>query len=407
VDSQAPELAIALPDAMTAQLKLLLFVGDFAGGGTQHYVLRLLRGLDRNRFQPTVGCFVAGGPLLRETQALSPIVPFPLSGHLFDAKGIAAVLRLARLIRRERFDVVHTLSDRANVFGLLACALARPRGVVASQRAFDPVYDGFTYASPSLVRLSRFLFRHVPTRLTVNNPVIAEHLERVVGIARERIRIIRNGVDTERFAPRVKDLRLAAELGLTGKGATIGIVARLAARKGHVPLLDAVESFTPLDRPTLVIAGEGPLSASLDAEIRRRSLERFVRRVGFVQDPARLYNVLDVFCLPTTFAEGTPTALVEALSSGVPAIVSDLRQIRSVVTHERTALVVDPAKPSDIAAAIRRLLDEPQLRRRLTENGRRLVLEGYSLETMVRESQAAYEEAIAVRVGPARRPAAS
>src|SRR2546430_12699992 len=115
---------IAPPDAMKAPRKLLFFVGDFAGGGTQHYVLRLLRGLDRSRFDPTVGCFVASGPLHREAQALSRVIPFPLSGHLFDAKGVAAMLRLARLIRREGFDVVHTLSDRANVFGLLACALA-------------------------------------------------------------------------------------------------------------------------------------------------------------------------------------------------------------------------------------------------------------------------------------------
>jgi glycosyltransferase involved in cell wall biosynthesis len=392
---------------MKGQRKLLFFVGDFAGGGTQQYMLRMLRGLDRSRFEPTVGCFATDGPLHREAQSLSPIIPFRLRGHLFDANGVLAMLRLARLIRREGFDVVHTLADRANVFGLLACALARPHGVVASQRALDPVHDGFTYASPLLIRLSRFLFRRVAMRLTVNNSVIAEHLERVVGVPSGRIRIIPNGVDTVRFAPRPADRALAAELGISGDGAVIGIVARLAARKGHVPLLDALEALAPADRPTLVIAGEGPLGASLDAEIRQRNLDAFVRRVGFVHDPTSLYNVLDAFCLPTTFAEGTPTALIEALSSGLPCIVSNLPQIRSIVTHEETALIVDPAKPAEIADAIRRLCHEPALRRRLTDNGRLLALERYSVETMVRESQAVYDEAIALGDGTSRSPAAS
>jgi glycosyltransferase involved in cell wall biosynthesis len=379
---------------MKSTRKILLVVGDFAGGGTQRYVLRLLERIDRSRFEPAVACFVPEGPLYPAAARLARIIPFPLKGHLFDATGLASLFRFVHMLRVERFDVVHTLSDRANVFGLLGCALARQRGIVASQRSFDPVTDGFTRAHPALLWLSRFLFRHVPHRITVNNAVIAEHLERAVGVARERIRVVENGVDTERFAPRPRDIALAGELRVSREQATLGIVARLAPRKGHVPLLDALESFPPSERPTLIAAGDGPLRADFDGEVHRRGLDEWVRRLGFVADPARLYNVFDAFCLPTTFAEGTPTALIEALSSGVASIVSDLPQLREVVEHGVSALFVNPARPDEIAAAVRRLAVEPELRERLQTAGRELALRRHSIESMIRESEAAYEEAL-------------
>ena len=378
---------------MSSTLKLLLFVGDFAGGGTQRYVLRLLESMDRGRFEPTVACFVPEGPLYDDTARLARVVPFPLRGHLFDSSGLAALLRFARMLRAERFDVVHTLSDRANVFGLLGCILARQRGVVASQRSFDPVTDGFTRAHPLLIALSRLLFCHVPGRITVNNRVIADHLDHTVGVPRERIRVIENGVDIERFAPRSRDARLAAELVVRADQRTVGIVARIAPRKGHVTMLAALERFAPTERPVLIVAGDGPLRSDFDAEVRRRALTDWVRRVGFVADPASLFNLFDAFCLPTTFAEGTPTALIEALASGVPAIVSDLPQLRSVVEERVTALLVHPDRPAEIAQALRHVSQDHELRLALQSNGRELVLRRHSLESMIRESEAAYIEA--------------
>ena len=379
---------------MKASYKILLFVGDFGGGGTQRYVLRLLERMDRRRFEPTIACFVPEGPLHAATARLAKVVPFPLRGHLFDSSGLAALLRFVRMLRAERFDIVHTLSDRANVFGLLGCMLARQRGVVASQRSFDPITDGFTRAHPFLISLSRFLFRRVPDRITVNNAVIADHLQRVVGIHRERIRVIENGVDADTFAPRPRDQRLAAELGLRPDQATVGIVARIAPRKGHVTMLAALEQFAPAERPVLITAGDGPFRADFEVEVRRRGLDHWVRPVGFVAEPASLYNLLDAFCLPTTFAEGTPTALIEALASGVASIVSDLPQLRSTVEDGVTALFVHPHHPDEIAGAIRRLSADRELRHRLQRMGRELVLRRHSLETMIQQSEAAYEEAL-------------
>lgn len=354
--------------------------------------MRILQGLDRHRFEPTVACFVATGPLHATAAETARIELFPLRGHLFDRQGLAQLARYCRMLRSERFDFVHTLSDRANVFGLIGCALTRQRRVVASQRTLDPVTDGFTQASPTLVWLSRMLFRRVTDRITVNNTWIAEHLKRVVRIPAERIRVIENGVDTERFAPRPGDPQLAAELDLPPDHLIVGIVARLTPRKGHRPLLEALERFSPQERPVLIVAGEGPMSDEICAEVGRRGLGESVRRVGFIADPARLYNLFDVFCLPTTFAEGTPTALIEALASGVPSVVSDLPQIRTVVKEGVTGLFVRSDRPEDIVGALRRLCSDGNLRRRLASEGRSLALRCHTLEAMVRNTQAVYEE---------------
>ena len=129
-----------------------------------------------------------------------------------------------------------------------------------------------------------------------------------------------------------------------------------------------------------------------EGEVRRRGLGDFVRSLGFVGDPADLYNAMDVFCLPTG-AEGTPTALIEALASGLPVVVSDLPQLRRILQPDVTALFARP-EPHAIEAAIRRLIEDPGLRERLRCAARTLAVERFSLATMIEETEAAYRDVL-------------
>jgi glycosyltransferase involved in cell wall biosynthesis len=187
-----------------------------------------------------------------------------------------------------------------------------------------------------------------------------------------RIHVVRMGVDRERFRVSERPERPPAEVRII-------CVARLVAHKGQVVLLRALarlrDEGLPL-RATLV--GEGPERGRLERLARELGLESLVVFTGAVsQDelPA-LYGAADVFCLPT-LAEAVGVVNMEAMATGLPVVSSGLMGVPELVEDGVSGLLVTPGREDELAAALKRLAEDPELRRRLGEGGRRKVAEKF------------------------------
>src|ERR1051326_7012814 len=133
------------------RIRLLYCTGDFGGGGTQRYLLNVVRGLDAPRFGVTVACLVERGPPSAAMHASGAAIRnLDIGRPLWHPASVLAIARFARWMRG-RFAVGHTLLGHANVVGLLAAALAGHRRVLASQRSLHPVSEGFRDARAPLV----------------------------------------------------------------------------------------------------------------------------------------------------------------------------------------------------------------------------------------------------------------
>ena len=190
----------------------------------------------------------------------------------------------------------------------------------------------------------------------------------------ERVHTVRSGIDTAAFRPRDG----AAAAG-SGEPPVILCTAALSRRKGHAVLLDALARVLGDGRAArLVIAGDGPERDSLRAQADALGVTDHVEFLGAVSHDrvAELTRRADVFCLPS-FAEGVPTAVQEAMAAELPVVATDVFGIPELVEHEHEGLLVPPARDDLLAAALTRLLDDPELRRRLGREARARVQRDY------------------------------
>jgi glycosyltransferase involved in cell wall biosynthesis len=350
----------------------LVIGGDVAGG--QLVALRLARAA---RARGDEVAFVAPerGPFTelaaREGFAVE-ILPLRRTFQL------AAAWRLARLLRARRADVLHTHTlAAANVLARLAGRAARV-----------PVVSHL-HIENHFRRATRWLLARLDNataRLAARLVAVSEDTKRAYerqGYPRGRIEVVYNGVD------------LPANGGYRRNDpARIGEVARLCDVKGQRELLRAVAR---LPEARLVLAGRdleqgGAFQDELERESERLGIRERVE-FGFHDDVPALLETLDVVALPS-WTEGLPLVLLEAMARGRPVVATPVGGTPELVLDGETGLLVPPRDPEALAAALRRLLEDPDLARRLGEAGRARVAERFTAAAQARRILAIYDELV-------------
>jgi glycosyltransferase involved in cell wall biosynthesis len=301
---------------------------------------------------------------------------------------LAFFLDLVRWFRRERPDLVHTLmSGTVGTWGRLAARLAGVPRVVHSELSLAHPRTRVQRSLEPFV--NRFTLRFFP-----NAHAIAQRLMED-GVPEGRIRVIRNGVDLDRFSTQVEP-RLRAGWHVTDDDIVVGFLGMLRKEKRPDLLLDAVTALPAEHRPALVaIAGDGVLMPGLRARVDADPwLHHHVRLLGLVTDTPGFLASIDVLVL-TSDTEGLPNAIVEAMAAGVPCIGTRVSDVPDLIGDP--GLVVEPGDAQALATAIRKLL---RLRRgelrELGQRGRDRAVREFGLAAAAAHFWAAHDEALAV-----------
>jgi glycosyltransferase involved in cell wall biosynthesis len=205
-----------------------------------------------------------------------------------------------------------------------------------------------------------------------------------------KIEAVHLGVDTRAFVPRAfRDCAGPFEIACVG---------RLAPVKGQHILIEAIARLVRQGRHVrLRLVGDGPERAGLEARAAALHVEDHVVFEGWLnQDQIRaVYERADVFAL-ASFAEGIPVVLMEAMAMGIPCVATSVTGVPELIRNEVDGLLVTPSDPSALAEAIGRLMDDPALRRRLQEAGRKRVTEEFDLERNCRQLEKLFRTRLAV-----------
>lgn len=334
--------------------RILLLITLAETGGAQTYVASLLPAL-APRFDVVVAAH-GDGPLRAAAHASG--ARFVSLRHvrrevhpLRDLRGVA---ELVALMRRERPQIVHCNSSKAGVLGRVAATLAR-----VPVRIFTAHGWAFAAHRGAASALYRWADRLMAPLTTVTICVAQAELR--AGLAARTCRAQRSVV-----IPNAVDVLGAPRAALAGEPPRLASVGRLAAPKDPLTLVRALARL-PAGSFTAVVAGDGPLRDAVEAEA--RALGVAVDLAGARDDVAALLAASDLFVLSSR-SEGAPLSVLEAMAAGLPVVACDVGGIREQVVDGGTGLLVPPGDPALLAAAIGRLLGDPQLRRRLGAAGR-------------------------------------
>jgi glycosyltransferase involved in cell wall biosynthesis len=229
--------------------------------------------------------------------------------------------------------------------------------------------------------------------VAVSNDV-ARRLRTSLSVPTSRIRVVRNGIQ---LAPFDRPARASLRAALTrGRDRPLVLtLARLDWQKGLPYLLQAA-AMVP--EAIFLLAGDGPERAALETQAQALNLNDRVVFLGFRDDIPDLLAACDMFVLPS-LVEGFPLAVMEAAAAGKPVIATAIGGTEEAVLHGETGLLVPPADPTALAAAVRNLLADPALAGRLAAAGKARAQREFAAETMVRRVTEVYEEVLAAREG--------
>lgn len=360
-------------------------------GGAERRLVSDLRWLDRRRYEHRVIYLRPEEALRPEVEALG--VPSESLGMRSLRQWPRGVFGLARRLRRWRPHLVHTQVFGADVYGRLAATLAHVPSVVSTVQTlpYDPALTRF-YSRKRLAA-DRLTARLCTDHFVAVSEAVREGLVRAFGVDPGRVRVIGNGVDAERFAPR-PDVRqaLRRQLGVPLGAFVILHVGRLIPEKDQATLWRAAVLLGGrLPEACVLAAGDGPERAGLESLRQRLGLNRCVRLLGVRSDIEALYQAADVFVLPS-LREGMPTALLEAMASGIPVVASDIAPHRELVEQGVTGWLVPPQAPEALAEALAAVARQPEAARRVAAQARGRVVPEWSSQTLAGRLQQMYDE---------------
>jgi len=354
-------------------------------GGTEGQFAEVACRLNRARWDVTVGCVRAVGPLVGRLERAGVMAGSYGPRSFKSPRAGAALLRLARKIRAGRPDIVHSFELYSNLLGVLAARLARVPVIIASQREIGDLRSA---AERTAFRIAFLLATHV----VVNSEAVADAVP-IRGGQRDRVILVRNGVDTSRFAPS------APRRQDSSKGALVGTVGNLRHSKGLYELVHAM-ALVHEARPEArcAIWGDGPLRPELETHIRQRDLTTVIELRGPTSRPEDALRELDVF-VHASVSEGCSNALLEAMATGLPIVATRIRGTAAVVTDEESALLVTSRDPEELAKAIMRVVDDRALAERLGKCARDRARADFDIERSITAMEAAYERAMRETAG--------
>lgn len=346
-------------------------------GGAETLMMQLIRRLDRARFAPELCCLKALGPvgelLSREIPAFERLL-----NHKYDLRVLP---RLTALLRRRRIDVVICVGAGDKMFwGRLAARLAGVPVVICAIHS--------TGWPDRIGRLNRLL-----TPLTDMFVGVAEahgrYLTEEERFPAHKVRVIPNGVDTERFRRRPASPELCRHLGIA-PGPAAGTVARLTPEKNHDLFLDvAARTRKAVPDAQFVIVGDGPLGEPLRRRAGQLGVSDCVHFLGWRSDVAEILSLLDVFLL-TSHIEASPVSILEAMATGVPVISTRVGSVAETVGPE-VGFLVDPGDTEGMARRLVELFGNRERARAMGAEARDLVVRHWSVDNMVRQYESLIE----------------
>ncbi len=352
--------------------------------GVQNVTLQELSNLDSNDrvFNKTLIC-KEPGELSDEVLQLGGNVLFvpTLVRDISPFKDMVSLFKIFLLCRKERFDIVHTHSAKTGVLGRIAARLAGVKRIVHTVHGF-PFNDKNSFVKNKVYELLERLASHFCDVIVCLHEDDANICYRKLNIPSAKVKVISNGVDVEKYSPKNKVYRdnVLQSLGLSVSSIVFCMVGRLWEQKNPGLFVRAANIFcerNPDNDVSFILVGDGDLKTELQA----MAASSKIKFLGWRKDIPEILGASDCFVLPSLW-EGMPLAILEAQSSGLPCLVSNIQGNSSLVTDDFDGYLFDVREELALVVLMEKVMSE-EVRQRLSENSRLKILKDYNIKNRV------------------------
>lgn len=369
-------------------IRMLHVITRMVRGGADENTLYTVRGLDPRRY--AVDLVIGAGSEPECLAGLDPahVIHMPeLVREPHPTKDLIALLRLASVVRRGEYQIVHTHTAKAGFLGRLAAALAGTPVIIHTVHGVTfhdhlPRWQRWFYLT-----LERIAARFTHQFVTVGEDVKDIYLKAGIGEA-SAYETIYSGMPLDEYleAGDMNDLeraRVRRELGLEPRHQVVAMAARLEARKGHAYLFDAVSRLRAR-HPDLrvLILGDGADRALLEKKVRDLGLEDIVRFLGHRLDLPRVLAASDISVL-TSLWEGLPRVLVQSAAAGKPILTFDVEGAWEVVRDGQNGFIVPTRDVTAFSDRLEQMLQDRSRWHAMGRSGRARVSQEWTVETML------------------------
>jgi L-malate glycosyltransferase len=366
--------------------------------GTAEPVLALVRGLRERRQRVILGVPAgsqvedlarkAGIPLLEGLQLDPRFQPWPWLQDLHT---------LSAFLRRTTVDILH--AHLSHDHWLASCALS----LLNLSKRHVPVCVRTVHTLRRPRSLSnRWLLRNGAAHLIAVSPTLRHNIMERLRVSPSHVTAISGAVDGHRFHPGVSGDCIRREFALEPTTPVVGIVARIAASRGHLTLVEAfAQVHTAIPTARLMIVGKGEFRPQVEQRVAELGLTDAVIFTGYREAALpEVLAALDVFVLMAPGSEGSCRAVLEAMAVGKPVVATRMGALQDIVLDGETGLLVEARAGTALAHAISRLLRASEQARRMGSRGRQRVEHAFSHQRQVDEVLSLYQHLRAAQHTP-------
>lgn len=379
----------------TSPVRVMFLAPSMTLAGPQRQLLYLAKGLDRARFEPVLAILGDGQPenSYDYRGVFSRVFKLNIPSEGNFALGripwlALGALRLLRILREERPEIVHAFLPVPSVMGALVSKLAGVPVFIVGRRSLSALPRR---GSRILTWIDRFPFK-LADAILANCAAIAKETAEVDGVAADEIHTIPNGVDLETFSSG-RDSALRQELGFHDDDVVFGIVANFFACKGHGDFIEAarlIHRECANSRFLIVGVDHGTLP-QVRQQICANGLADVIRIVPGTRMPQAYYRAMDAY-ICSSQSEGMSNSVAEAMCSGLPVIATIAGGNPELIKHGETGFLAAVGEPEEMACLGRRLCTDHVLRESIGARARASIEVRFPAVAMVRAHEKLYAE---------------
>lgn len=362
--------------------------------GSSAIVLLTMRGLPKTEYEPHLAT-ASDGPFIEQTRSFDFVVhEIPhMQNPINPWKDLLAVMELVRLMKKERFDIVHSCNSRAGILARVAAQIAGVPGVIHTVMGYAFLYDVPCITKWFYILIERIAAHLCHKLIFISLPMMKWGKKYNMAPEGKTV-LIYSGIDEKEFDIKIDIDKKREEFGIKPDELVVGLVSKLWKGKGHIDFLNAARIVLNSGiKARFMIIGEGYMREKLEKHATEIEIDKSCIFTGFRGDIPEVTSILDVSVLPSHW-EGMGRVLLEAMYLAKPVVATDVGGIPDIVKDSETAFLVKVGDVGGLADKILQLLKDGDLRERMGALGKRHFKKEYTSSWMCQQIVNLYREVL-------------